>query len=55
MDGIALVDPDKDTVQRLRNEVAAMRHVHYSSLLGPYCVICRLDIPAPYNSFWSES
>lgn len=59
MDGISTAFPDdvpdrRERIEQARLRLAARKHVHYSSIIGPYCVICHADIPAPYNSFWSE-
>ena len=35
-------------------ELAAMRHVCYCSIMGPYCVICHRDMNPPYEPVWSK-
>jgi hypothetical protein len=51
--GIALWD-DKEKIDSVRREWAKVVHVCYSSLLGPYCVICHRNIPPPYTPIWSD-
>jgi len=47
-------DQQKEVSEKARAAFAKVKHVHYASLIGPYCVICHCDVPEPYNPFWSQ-
>jgi len=55
MDGMYMVKGDVDVVvSNLRESISKGRHVCYSAMLGPYCAICRRDLPPPYEPIWSD-
>lgn len=54
MDGVSLIE-SPSLREKARLSVADGIHVHYSSIIGPYCVICRIGIPPPYEAYWSEA
>ena len=59
MDGIAIMksvsDVSESQVEIARQYIASRPHAHYSSLLGPYCVICHENIPYPYTPYIEET
>lgn len=54
MDGAYIFSKGPPDIDEFRKSVAAVRHVCYPSFIGPYCVICHEDVPAPYEPIWSD-
>jgi hypothetical protein len=46
--------PRGETRDRVWFQLKELRHVCYSSIIGPYCVICHKDLEHPYEPRWSD-
>lgn len=49
-------NPERDKYRELLDEVISKKfrsvpHVHYSSIIGPYCAACHCNLPGP-NGEW---
>ena len=54
VDGIATSTAPKTSERKKAMElVSSGAHVCYSSIIGPYCVICHCGFEPPYASHWS--
>ena len=58
MDAIGLAGSDKiitlDQMQQAREMIAKLPHTHFQSVIGPYCVVCRIDLKGPEYTTWAD-